>query len=385
MHPYWVLPPHIHYLLSTLQKSATAPPTVPPSPVVSLCTSLPTDFPPLPALLPPWESPTSHLPSSAHASPWYASENLCLCHPPYSTSLPKTPKSLIQKSSTTFATALYNIAATLGSPPFLLNISPKLLHTVLSPLVFRLISGQSLSVWSRGLPRYLKFATPSTNTYPYPPYSLNSIYTHLSSISTSLYMSRTSVALLHIYFRLCLSSLAAGICIPKWSHLGSGSGLSCRIYTFDCQCWYMKCSLILFDLSGYLSTGHAASFSTHGKDTLYVSGPPTPASNPLLFDRTIPRVLSMWWKREDAIISPLNSSQLTLVLFRSPKVTPSPLALLLYVNIPRFPQRNPCVNTIDLVLPIFFWSPTLLNILTIASRFFFTHMVLFPAICPLSV
>ena len=38
----------------------------------------------------------------------------------------------------------------------------------------------------------------------------------------------------------------------------------------------MKCSLSLhglFALSGHISTGHAANFSTHRKETIYVSGP----------------------------------------------------------------------------------------------------------------
>ena len=68
----------------------------------------------------------------------------------------------------------------------------------------------------------------------------------------------------------------------------------------------MKCSLSLhglFALDRNISTGHANYFSTCGKDTLYVSCPPLPTSTSLICGRTIPCILSMWW-REDAAITP---------------------------------------------------------------------------------
>ena len=93
---------------------------------------------------------------------------------------------------TLYATALYNSAATLGSTPPLLNIFHNLPQTFLVCLVFHLISGPSLSVWSSGRSRYLKVATPSNSSRPYRPYMLNSISTHLSAISTSLHLIRIS-------------------------------------------------------------------------------------------------------------------------------------------------------------------------------------------------
>ena len=83
-------------------------------------------------------------------------------------------------------------------------------------------------------------------------------------------------------------------------------------------------------------------------------------------------------RSKNAVITPPHYAQITLVLFRSRKVAPSTVDLLLYANSPCWTQRNPGVHTIALFLPIFFWSTTLLNILTIAIRVVFTQMVLRP-------
>ena len=275
------------------------------------------------------------------------------------------------KSSTACPTVLYNISATLESAPFLINSFLVLPQTVLACLMFFLINGQSYFVWSRGHPICLKFATTSISVYPCHIYRLKSISPYLSAISTSLCLSRISLVLLHLSVHLCLRSLAAGIFIPQRSHLCSGSGPSCSIATSNFQCRYMNCSLRLpglFSLSGNPSTGHITDFSTCGKDTLYVSSAPTLTSTPLCCGRNIPCVLYMWWWREDSAIALPYSSQLILVLLFYPKVSPSPIALLLYENVSCWPQINPRVHTIALVLPRFVWRSTLLNILTISVR-----------------
>ena len=129
---------------------------------------------------------------------------------------------------------------------------------------------------------------------------------HLSKISTSLRLRRISVALLHLFVYLCLIRQAAVICIPQWSHLGIHSGPSCIIITFNFKCQYMKCSMRLsgfFALSGHPSIGYVTAFITCVNNTLYLSGPSPSTSTPLVCGRTIPCVLSMWWRREDPVIS----------------------------------------------------------------------------------
>ena len=76
----------------------------------------------------------------------------------------------------------------------------------------------------------------------------------------------------------------------------------------------------------------------------------------------------MWQRREDPDIVSLHSAQLNLVLFRSQKAEPSPVALLLYASAPCWNQINPGAKTIDLVFLRFVWSPTLSNIVTMAVR-----------------
>ena len=76
--------------------------------------------------------------------------------------------------------------------------------------------------------------------------------------------------------------------------------------------------------------------------------------------------------------------QLTLVLFRSQNVTPSPVALFLYADVPCWPQMNPGVHTIYLVLPRFVCSPTLSDTLNITVSFVCTQMGLRPALQPSS-
>ena len=87
-----VIPPHRPSLLRSYQKLAAAPPTVPQSPVFFQCRSFPTGFPPLPILPPPWESPTSHMPSNAASYLWSTSEIWYVSHPPSSPFPPKVPK-----------------------------------------------------------------------------------------------------------------------------------------------------------------------------------------------------------------------------------------------------------------------------------------------------
>ena len=161
--------------------------------------------------------------------------------------------------------------------------------------MLRLTPLQSLSVCSRDHPIYLKFSTPYTGAPPSIPYRLKSISPYLSAIYTPPCISRISVELLHISIHMCLISRAAGICIPQWSHLGSGSGPSCIIATFDFQCRYMKCSMSLpglFSLNKHPSTRKATKFSTLRKYTTYVSSHPPPKSTPLVYGRTISCVIS---------------------------------------------------------------------------------------------
>ena len=144
---------------------------------------------------------------------------------------------------------------------------------------------------------YLKVSTPYTNASPSPLYRLNSISLRLSFISTYLCMIRLYIALLHLSVRLCLNSLASGICIPHLSHIGSGSGPSCKIVTFHFRCQHMKCSISLpglFSLSGHISTGHSTNLNTRIKYITYFSIPPWSTSNPLFCGRTVPCYLSMW-------------------------------------------------------------------------------------------
>ena len=81
---------------------------------------------------------------------------------------------------------------------------------------------------------------------------------------------------------------------------------------------------------------------------------------------------------------PPHSSQLTLFFFCLRNVSPSPIPLLLYATVPCWPQMKPRLHTIALVLPIFFCSPTLSNILTISVVVICTHKGFCPAMWPFS-
>ena len=134
----------------------------------------------------------------------------------------------------------------------------------------------------------------------------------------------------------------------------------------------------LFPITGHPSTGHAINFSTRVKKTTYFSIPPPPTSTPRICFRTIPCGHSILWHSDDCDIAPLHSLQPTLFLFRSQNVSLSPIALLLYAADPNFPQMKPGLNTIALVLPNLFCSPTLSKILTTAVSVAWTYMGLRP-------
>ena len=143
---------------------------------------------------------------------------------------------------------------------------------------------------------YQKFSTPSNIYPPSPPYRLNSISPHLSTISASLYLSCLSIALLHISVHMYLNSPAVGICIPHLSHLCISFVPSYSTTTLYFQCQYMKFYPSFpgfFALSWHPSTGYSTDFDIHVKYTTYVSIPPPPMSAPLFFVGDIPCNLSM--------------------------------------------------------------------------------------------
>ena len=222
--------------------------------------------------------------------------------------------------------------------------------------MFRRTAIQSSYFWSRDHPSYLKFATPSTRTSPSLPNNLNSISPHFSYISTSIHPIWISVAFSHLDVCLCFISCTAVVCIPQWSHCGSGSGPSSIISAFDFQCLYMKCYLSipwLFALASHPSTRHSTYFITLRKETKYVSGPPPPTYTPWVCVRTIQCAISMWWLSDGADIASPYSLQLTLVFLWSQNVAPSPITLFLYASVPCCPWIKPGVHTIALVLPSF--------------------------------
>ena len=99
-------------------------------------------------------------------------------------------------------------------PPLTFLAFSPISHTLRNCSTFHYTAKQSASVWSRGRPRYLKFATPSTITSPYFLYKLYSISRHLSSISTSLCLTHISFAFSYLAVPLCFIILSAQICIP---------------------------------------------------------------------------------------------------------------------------------------------------------------------------
>ena len=139
----------------------------------------------------------------------------------------------------------------------------------------------------------------------------------------------------------------------------------------------MKCYLSipgLFAFSGNPSNLHTTKFSTHGKDTAYVSAHLCRRLPPRVCGMTIPCVLSMQWRSDDAVIAAPHSLKLSLVFFRYQNVTPSPVVILLYSAVPCCTQMKTGVYTIDLVILRFVRSPTLSDILTTAVRIIWTQM-----------
>ena len=110
-------------------------------------------------------------------------------------------------------------------------------------------------------------------------YKMNSIYSNLSAIYTSLCHKRIDVALSYLHFLLCLHSHNTILCIPQWLHNRRGISNSCRIAISPLP---MLCAL-----SGHLSTGHTTDLNTCGKDTAYLSGPPLPTTTLLVYGMTI--------------------------------------------------------------------------------------------------
>ena len=168
---------------------------------------------------------------------------------------------------------------------------------------------------------------------------------------------------------LCCLILDNGMCIPHWLHCRSGVGLSCRIAIFYFQYLYIKCFLSLpglYALDRHPSTGHATYFKTRVKYSIYFSGPPPPRSTPRVCVMIIPWYLYMWWRSGGAAIVAPYSSQLTIVLFRSLNVPPSPISLRLYAASPWCPHMNPLVQTTAFIFSIFFCNPNILNIRTTA-------------------
>ena len=135
----------------------------------------------------------------------------------------------------------------------------------------------------------------------------------------------------------------------------------------------------MFSLSMHPSTGYSTNFSTRGKETTYVYGPLPLMSTPLICGRTIPGVLSMWLCRDYATIFPpaLLATQPGFLPF--PKHGPlsclSPFVCCCTLLNP----NEPWVHTIALVLPRFFRSPTLSNILITSVSVVCTQMVLHPS------
>ena len=86
-------------------------------------------------------------------------------------------------------------------------------------------------------------------------------------------------------------------------------------------------------------------------------------SIPLFYGRTMPCDLYIWWQMEESAIVPPHSAQLSMFLFLSLKLSPSPVTLLLYTSVPCWTQMNPGVHTIALVLTRFFGSPPSLKCL----------------------
>ena len=157
-------------------------------------------------------------------------------------------------------------------------------------LIFHITNNQSLSVNFRARPKYLNIATPYTRARPSPLYRMNFISSHLLFMYTSLHLSHIFISLLYISVYMYLISLAAGICIPQRSHLGSSSGPSCIISTLYLKFQYIKYSLSLsefFAVDRNPSTRHTTNFITRRKEILYVYCSPLPMSTPQVCGRTI--------------------------------------------------------------------------------------------------
>ena len=145
----------------------------------------------------------------------------------------------------------------------------------------------------------------------------------------------------------------------------------------------MKCLQILprlCELAGHPSTRHATNIRTHGNDTTYVYHPSPLNSTPWVCVMNFPWVLSMWCWSDYAIIITPHYSQLTLVLFLSLNVSPSPIAHHLYVASPCCTQIYPGVNTIAFFLSMFLCRPNISNMRMSTVSIFCTHMGFLPAI-----
>ena len=173
--------------------------------------------------------------------------------------------------------------------------------------------------------------------------------------------------------------------MPQFGHCGNGVGPSYRIANLAFQCLHIKFYRSfpgMWSLSGQPSTGQDTEIRTWGKDTTYVSLPLYPISTSPICARLLPWIISMWCRSEDATIVMPHSSQLTLFIFRSGKVLPSPANCHLYISLSRCPQMNLGVHFMDLVLTRFVYSSTHSNIHINLIRVPCTQIGFLPAMRP---
>ena len=146
--------------------------------------------------------------------------------------------------------------------------------------MFPRIYDQSFSIYSRVIPKYFNFTTPSASTPPSLLYKVNSIYPDICAISSSFLHSLISMVLLHLVVWMCHPSLVASMFILHWLHCGVGVRISCIITIFEFRCLYIHFSISLPGLcvlSGNPSTRNATDFNMRGKVTTYIYSllPPT--------------------------------------------------------------------------------------------------------------
>ena len=273
--PSCILPLHTMFPLRTPQMVDVESPTVPRLPAVSLCRSSLTAFMMPPVRLPPQASTTSCLLTASLTSPWSAKGTQCVSLPPSSTLSPKVPTSLTHTVESPAPPPCRKLPIPWFLPLTVVAVSPVSPKPTLRAWCS---AAQPTNHHPFGLGVFqdtgtLSNSTPSLSTLssPYPPSILNSISSHLSSISTSLRWNLFSVDLWHLYNWLCLNILSTIMCIPHWSHHGNGSGPSCNMATFDFQCRSMEFSLSLprgFSVARHPSAGHSTNFIICGNDTL---------------------------------------------------------------------------------------------------------------------